>query len=123
MGETLRRYWHPIAAADQLARDSEQQALDSQRSAQDINIGAGFIIGVLQKGMPMGEAAKIYTILTVGDGLVGAGVGDGGERGKSAERLAGIRAPTGRRWGGELRRMDRRAHRHPGAPFCRCGCF
>jgi len=36
-----------------------------------INIGAGFIIGVLQKGMPMGEAAKIYTILTVGDGLVG----------------------------------------------------
>ncbi len=36
-----------------------------------INIGAGFIIGVLQKGMPMVEAAKNYTILTVGDGLVG----------------------------------------------------
>jgi len=36
-----------------------------------INIGAGFIIGVLQKGMPMGEAAQTYTILTVGDGLVG----------------------------------------------------
>ncbi len=36
-----------------------------------INIGAGFIIGVLQKGMPMAEAAKNYTILTVGDGLVG----------------------------------------------------
>ncbi len=35
-----------------------------------INIGAGFIIGVLQKGMPMAEAAKNYTILTVGDGLV-----------------------------------------------------
>lgn len=36
-----------------------------------INIGAGFIIGVVQKGMPMGEAAANYTILTVGDGLVG----------------------------------------------------
>ena len=36
-----------------------------------INIGAGFVIGVLQKGMPMGEAAQTYTILTVGDGLVG----------------------------------------------------
>ncbi len=36
-----------------------------------INIGAGFIIGVLQKGMPMAEAAKNYTILTIGDGLVG----------------------------------------------------
>jgi flagellar biosynthesis protein FlhA len=36
-----------------------------------INIGAGFIIGVLQKDMPMAEAAANYTILTVGDGLVG----------------------------------------------------
>ncbi len=36
-----------------------------------INIGAGFIIGVMQKGMPMAEAAANYTILTVGDGLVG----------------------------------------------------
>ena len=36
-----------------------------------INIGAGFVIGVLQKGMPAAEAAQTYTILTVGDGLVG----------------------------------------------------
>jgi len=36
-----------------------------------INIGAGFIIGVVQKGMPAIEAAQNYTILTVGDGLVG----------------------------------------------------
>jgi flagellar biosynthesis protein FlhA len=36
-----------------------------------INIGAGFIIGVMQKDMPMAEAAANYTILTVGDGLVG----------------------------------------------------
>ena len=36
-----------------------------------INIGAGFLIGVVQKGMPMAQAAQNYTILTVGDGLVG----------------------------------------------------
>ncbi|TKB25810.1 flagellar biosynthesis protein FlhA [Desulfopila sp. IMCC35006] len=36
-----------------------------------INIGAGFVIGVVQKGMPVAEAAANYTILTVGDGLVG----------------------------------------------------
>ncbi len=36
-----------------------------------INIGAGFVIGVMQKGMPVAEAAANYTILTVGDGLVG----------------------------------------------------
>lgn len=36
-----------------------------------INIGAGLVIGVLQKGMPVVDAAKNYTILTVGDGLVG----------------------------------------------------
>ncbi len=36
-----------------------------------INIGAGFVIGVMQKGMPMADAAANYTILTVGDGLVG----------------------------------------------------
>ncbi|OQX20182.1 MAG: flagellar biosynthesis protein FlhA [Desulfobulbaceae bacterium A2] len=36
-----------------------------------VNIGAGLVIGVLQKGLAMGEAAQIYTILTIGDGLVG----------------------------------------------------
>jgi flagellar biosynthesis protein FlhA len=35
-----------------------------------INIVAGFIIGVAQKEMPVSEAAKTYTTLTVGDGLV-----------------------------------------------------
>ncbi|MBI5057021.1 MAG: flagellar biosynthesis protein FlhA [Nitrospirae bacterium] len=35
-----------------------------------INIVGGLIIGILQKGMPIAEAAKTYTILTVGDGLV-----------------------------------------------------
>ena len=36
-----------------------------------VNIGAGFIIGVAQQGMAMADAAQTYTILTVGDGLVG----------------------------------------------------
>ncbi len=35
-----------------------------------INILGGFIIGVLQQGLPVVEAAKTYTLLTVGDGLV-----------------------------------------------------
>ena len=35
-----------------------------------INIVAGFIIGVAQKQMAVSEAAKTYTTLTVGDGLV-----------------------------------------------------
>jgi flagellar biosynthesis protein FlhA len=35
-----------------------------------INIVGGFTIGILQKGMGFGEAASIYTILTIGDGLV-----------------------------------------------------
>lgn len=36
-----------------------------------INIGAGFLIGVAMKGMPMQDALRRYTLLTVGDGLVG----------------------------------------------------
>jgi flagellar biosynthesis protein FlhA len=35
-----------------------------------INILGGLIIGVLQQGMPVAEAAHTYTLLTVGDGLV-----------------------------------------------------
>lgn len=35
-----------------------------------INIIGGLTIGVLMKGMDLGHAAKIYTILTIGDGLV-----------------------------------------------------
>lgn len=35
-----------------------------------INILAGLAIGVFQRGLPFGEAASIYTLLTVGDGLV-----------------------------------------------------
>lgn len=35
-----------------------------------INIIGGFVIGVLQQNMPAAEAARSYTILTIGDGLV-----------------------------------------------------
>jgi flagellar biosynthesis protein FlhA len=35
-----------------------------------INVIGGIIIGVAQQGMPFGEAARTYTLLTVGDGLV-----------------------------------------------------
>jgi flagellar biosynthesis protein FlhA len=36
-----------------------------------VNIIAGFLIGVFQHDMDLGTAASTYTILTVGDGLVG----------------------------------------------------
>ena len=35
-----------------------------------VNIVAGLIIGVFQKGMPVGKAVQVYSILTIGDGLV-----------------------------------------------------
>ena len=35
-----------------------------------INIIAGLLIGTLQQGIDLGEAARTYTVLTVGDGLV-----------------------------------------------------
>ncbi|MBI3795144.1 MAG: flagellar biosynthesis protein FlhA [Nitrospinae bacterium] len=35
-----------------------------------INVLGGFAIGVLQQGMSMNEAVLIYTLLTIGDGLV-----------------------------------------------------
>jgi flagellar biosynthesis protein FlhA len=35
-----------------------------------INIIAGLLIGTLQQGIEIGEAARTYTVLTVGDGLV-----------------------------------------------------
>jgi flagellar biosynthesis protein FlhA len=35
-----------------------------------INIVGGLIIGVLQQGMPWGEALRHYTLLTIGDGIV-----------------------------------------------------
>jgi len=36
-----------------------------------VNIVGGLVIGVMQKGLPIGQAAQKYTLLTIGDGLVG----------------------------------------------------
>jgi type III secretion protein V len=35
-----------------------------------INIVGGFVIGVLQRGMAFGDSAKLYSLMTIGDGLV-----------------------------------------------------
>ncbi len=35
-----------------------------------VNLAGGFVIGMVQKGMPAGEALQTYSLLTVGDGLV-----------------------------------------------------
>jgi flagellar biosynthesis protein FlhA len=35
-----------------------------------VNIVGGIIIGTLQKGMDVGQAAQVFTLLTIGDGLV-----------------------------------------------------
>ncbi|WP_202905347.1 type III secretion system export apparatus subunit SctV [Luteimonas abyssi] len=35
-----------------------------------INLLGGLAIGVLQRGMPLAEATRVYSILTIGDGLV-----------------------------------------------------
>jgi len=36
-----------------------------------INIIGGFLIGVFQHGMSVGDSASVFTLLTIGDGLVG----------------------------------------------------
>ncbi len=35
-----------------------------------INIGGGILVGIFKNGMTAGEAANVYTVLTIGDGLV-----------------------------------------------------
>jgi flagellar biosynthesis protein FlhA len=35
-----------------------------------VNVVGGLVIGVVQHGLPLGEAARRYTLLTIGDGLV-----------------------------------------------------
>jgi flagellar biosynthesis protein FlhA len=56
-------------AMDGSARFSQRDALATILITA-INIVAGFLIGVFQLNIPFVEAAKTYTILTVGDGLV-----------------------------------------------------
>ncbi|HEU5084065.1 MAG TPA: flagellar biosynthesis protein FlhA [Acidimicrobiales bacterium] len=35
-----------------------------------VNLLGGFVVGVMQRGMPMGDALSTYSLLTIGDGLV-----------------------------------------------------
>jgi len=56
-------------AMDGAARFSQRDALATILITA-INIIAGFLIGVFYHGIPMAEALRTYTVLTVGDGLV-----------------------------------------------------
>ena len=67
--ETVAREAEFYGAMDGAARFSQRDALATILITA-INIIAGFLIGVFQLNIPFGEAAKTYTVLTVGDGLV-----------------------------------------------------
>ena len=56
-------------AMDGAARFNQRDALATILITA-INIVAGLLIGVLQQGVALSEAARTYTVLTVGDGLV-----------------------------------------------------
>jgi len=56
-------------AMDGAARFSQRDSLATILITA-INIIAGLLIGTLQQGVELGEAARTYTVLTVGDGLV-----------------------------------------------------
>lgn len=56
-------------AMDGAARFSQRDSLATILILA-INIVAGLLVGVFQQGIPLLEALKTYTILTVGDGLV-----------------------------------------------------
>ena len=56
-------------AMDGAARFNQRDALATILITA-INIVAGLLIGTLQQGVDLAEAAKTYTVLTVGDGLV-----------------------------------------------------
>jgi flagellar biosynthesis protein FlhA len=67
--EQIAREAEFYGAMDGAARFSQRDALATILITA-INIIAGFLIGVFQLDIPLAEAAKTYTVLTVGDGLV-----------------------------------------------------
>jgi len=67
--EQIAREAEFYGAMDGAARFSQRDSLATILITA-INIIAGFLIGVFQHGVPLLEALKTYTILTVGDGLV-----------------------------------------------------
>ncbi len=69
--EKIRREADFYGAMDGAIRFTQRDAL-AAILITGVNIIAGLIIGVLQRGMPLWEAAQTFTILTVGEGLVTA---------------------------------------------------
>lgn len=67
--EAIAREAEFYGAMDGSARFTQRDALATILITA-INIAAGFMVGVLQQGMPLVDALRTYTILTVGDGLV-----------------------------------------------------
>src|SRR5580658_1294021 len=67
--EAVSREAEFCGSMDGAARFSQRDSL-ATILVTAINIIAGFLIGVLQQGVPFQQALKTYTILTVGDGLV-----------------------------------------------------
>ena len=67
--EMVAREAEFCGAMDGAARFSQRDSMATILITA-INIVAGFLIGVLQQGMPFQDALKTYTILTVGNGLV-----------------------------------------------------
>jgi flagellar biosynthesis protein FlhA len=67
--EAIAREAEFYGAMDGSARFTQRDALATILITA-INIAAGFAVGVLQQGMPLVDALRTYTILTVGDGLV-----------------------------------------------------
>jgi flagellar biosynthesis protein FlhA len=67
--EQVAREAEFCGAMDGAARFSQRDSM-ATILIMVINIIAGFLIGVLQQGVPFQQALKTYTILTVGDGLV-----------------------------------------------------
>jgi flagellar biosynthesis protein FlhA len=67
--EAVAREAEFCGSMDGAARFSQRDSL-ATILIMAVNIIAGFLIGVFQQGMPLADALKTYTILTVGDGLV-----------------------------------------------------
>ena len=67
--ERVAREAEFYGAMDGAARFSQRDAL-ATILVTAINIIAGFLIGIFQLNIPLSEAVRTYTILTVGDGLV-----------------------------------------------------
>jgi flagellar biosynthesis protein FlhA len=67
----IRREADFYGAMDGAIRFTQRDAL-AAILITGVNIVAGLVIGVLQRGMDLSEAAQTFTILTVGEGLVTA---------------------------------------------------